>query len=138
MRYWLVVLAFLPVLLLSSCSRGVLFDFWNNSGATVRIDDSRIDHGVAMRVASGVVSYPEGDMVVATTECRRSFPVGEAMRRYPWWRGSQDILPMQLEPDFSLYLLPHDVRLPALAADLEISRRAGLVLRPRSSSCNAR
>jgi len=115
----------------------MLLEVVNNSGLPLRVEQQpnelkQINPGSTTPIA--FPDNPEGDLIVTVANCRYSYPIVDAIRRYHWG-GLQNTLSLQMEPDFSLYLLPREVRAPATTEVLGRLRSSGMAVRPRQSTC---
>lgn len=140
MRILFVAIALLAA---ASCSRITQFELYGNApeGVSVLLSSGeiRIGYGAvrrftppSVRDGSSGVSIIGGELRMRTQSCDLIFSVDGIRRRIQ----TEHVIPMQLERDFSIYILPPHTHLPASTAELEAAQRQGMLLQPRVSNCS--
>lgn len=136
---WLVPLVGgFAALVLAGCSLKLEVALFNNSGKelVVHADKSEIPIG---KGEFAKFYYPgeaqRWTFRLSTRQCEYVYEAPRSLEHYPWPSGSREPLKAQVEPDFSIHLLPPEANSVNVVAEHAALQQDGFPLHPVSTSC---
>ena len=124
---------------LVGCSLKLQVNLFNNAGeaVTAKLEDSSLPIGPGGFVQ---FDYPgtaqNWILYLSTATCDYGYAVPRALEPYPRSQGSNGPLKVQVEKDFSIYLLPPTAETVTAVESLGPLQQDGFPLRPVSKSCH--
>lgn len=136
-----ILLVILGVAGITACSLQLEVLLLNNSGKIFAVHLKRGDIPIGVR-ASAKFYYPGPDdgwmLRLSTPQCEYTFEVPSSLDHFPWHEKQYaDPIKVQVEPDFSLFLLPPSATGLSPVDQFAAFQRDGFPLRPVSASCHA-
>ena len=135
----LLLMALGSALGLGGCSFKLEIALFNNASraVTVRADG----RGLALERGRFVQFYYPGEgqrwiFRLSTAECEYVYQVPRSLEHYPWSPGSNGPLKAQVEPDFTIYLLPPAANEVGTVSGYSSLQQDGFPLHPASTSCH--
>jgi hypothetical protein len=126
------------VLVLVGCSLKLEVALFNNSGKEMvaHADRSEIPLGKGVFVK---FYYPgeaqQWTFRLSTRQCEYVYLAPKSLEHYPWPSGSREPLKAQVEPDFSIHLLPPTANGVRVISEHAALQQDGFPLHPVSTSC---
>jgi hypothetical protein len=132
------VVAVMSVALIS-CSLKLQVDLFDNGGEDVTVKTG--DTNLAIKPGRfAQFDYPGNEqnwmLHLSTATCDYIYEVPKTLEHYPWSIGSNGPLKVQVEADFSIYLLPPSAMAITSVAGLGSLQQDGFPLRPTSKNCH--
>ena len=126
-------------ILLVGCSIRLELVLFNNSSKVVV---AHLERG-SVTMATGAFGrffYPgeieRWKLKLTTSNCDYTYDVPRSLEHYPWPLRRGEDFKAQLEPDFSIYLLPPTATGTSVVADFPAWQQDGFPLHPVSSTCH--